>query len=90
MEVACGFNVSFELLRERADHLEVLNVALNSEYRDTALRNERDIWDFTQLPTLAVIAWSGGIADLKPARTARLKRLFSKKPPKDLLADAPG
>ena len=60
------------------------------EYRDTALRSERDIWDFTQLPTLAVIAWSGGIADLKPARPSRLKRLFSKKPPKDLLADAPG
>jgi polysaccharide chain length determinant protein (PEP-CTERM system associated) len=60
------------------------------EYRDTALRSERDIWDFTQLPTLAVIAWSGGIADLKPAGTSRLKRLFSKKPPKDMLADAPG
>jgi polysaccharide chain length determinant protein (PEP-CTERM system associated) len=59
------------------------------EYRDTALRSERDVWDFTQLPTLAVIAWSGGIADLKPERNSRLKRLFSKKP-KDLLADAPG
>jgi uncharacterized protein involved in exopolysaccharide biosynthesis len=60
------------------------------EYRDTALRTERDIWDFTQLPTLAVIAWSGGIAHVKPGFFARLKRLFSKKPPKDMLADAPG
>ena len=29
------------------------------EYRDTALRNERDIWAFTKLPTLAVIEFSG-------------------------------
>ena len=29
------------------------------EYKDTALRTERDVWAFTQLPTLAVIAYSG-------------------------------
>ena len=29
------------------------------EYRDTALRSERDIWAFTRLPTLAVIALTG-------------------------------
>jgi hypothetical protein len=29
------------------------------EYRDTALRSERDIWAFTKLPTLAVIAYAG-------------------------------
>jgi hypothetical protein len=29
------------------------------EYRDTALRTERDIWAFTKLPTLAVIGYSG-------------------------------
>jgi polysaccharide chain length determinant protein (PEP-CTERM system associated) len=29
------------------------------EYRDTALRSERDIWAFTKLPTLAVIEFSG-------------------------------
>lgn len=28
------------------------------EYRNTALRNERDIWSFTKLPTLAVISFS--------------------------------
>jgi uncharacterized protein involved in exopolysaccharide biosynthesis len=60
------------------------------EYKDTALRTERDVWAFTQLPTLAVIAWSGGVADTKPGRLARLKRLFSRKAPKELLADAPG
>jgi uncharacterized protein involved in exopolysaccharide biosynthesis len=60
------------------------------EYKDTALRTERDVWAFTQLPTLAVIAWSGGVADSKPGKLARLKRLFSRKPPKELLADTPG
>jgi hypothetical protein len=48
------------------------------------------VWAFTQLPTLAVIAWSGGVADSKPGKLARLKRLFSRKPPKELLADTPG
>ncbi len=28
------------------------------EYRDTAVRSERDIWAFTKLPTLGVIALS--------------------------------
>ncbi len=31
------------------------------EYRDTALRNERDVWAFTKLPTLAVISHIGGL-----------------------------
>ncbi len=30
-----------------------------TEYRDTALRSERDIWAFTKLPTLAVISLTG-------------------------------
>ncbi|GGG70025.1 GumC family protein [Edaphobacter dinghuensis] len=29
------------------------------EYRDTAVRSERDIWAFTKLPTLAVIGFTG-------------------------------
>jgi polysaccharide chain length determinant protein (PEP-CTERM system associated) len=57
------------------------------EYKDTALRSERDIWAFTQLPTLAVIAWSGDVAHIKNSRTTRMKRLFSRKPPKEMLAD---
>jgi polysaccharide chain length determinant protein (PEP-CTERM system associated) len=69
--------------------LGLLLVAL-LEYRDTALRTERDIWAFTQLPTLAVIAWSGEVAERKPGKLARLKRLFSRKTPKDPLPDAQG
>ncbi len=36
----------------------VLGLALAAffEYRDTSLRDERDIWAFTNLPTLAVIS----------------------------------
>jgi len=60
------------------------------DYKDTALRTERDVWAFTQLPTLAVIIWSGEVADRKLGRLARLKRLFSRKTPKNLLADATG
>jgi len=37
------------------------------EYRDTALRSERDIWAFTKLPTLAVIAFTGD-APLAPKK----------------------
>ena len=61
------------------------------EYKDTALRSERDIWAFTQLPTLAVIAWSGEVADTKPGKFARLKSLFKRKPNnKELVGSAPG
>jgi polysaccharide chain length determinant protein (PEP-CTERM system associated) len=60
------------------------------EYKDTALRTERDIWEFTQLPTLAIIAWSGEVADLRPSLSARLKRPFSRKPSKELIADSSG
>jgi capsular polysaccharide biosynthesis protein len=59
------------------------------EYKDTALRSERDIWAFTQLPTLAVIAWSGEIADIKPTGLARLTGRRSKGP-KDTFADLTG
>ena len=69
--------------------LGLLIVAL-LEYRDTALRTERDVWAFTQLPTLAVIAWSASMQEPKPGILARLKRPFSRKTPKKLVADAPG
>src|ERR1035437_18482 len=69
--------------------LGVLIVAF-LEYKDTALRTERDVWEFTQLPTLAVIAWCGNAADLEHGKLARLKRLFGRKAPKKLLANAPG
>ena len=69
--------------------LGLLVVAL-LEYKDTALRTERDIWAFTQLPTLAIIVWSGDVAHVEQTRTSRLKRLFSRKKSKELLADATG
>jgi polysaccharide chain length determinant protein (PEP-CTERM system associated) len=66
--------------------LGLLTIAL-LEYKDTAMRNERDVWAFTQLPTLAVIAWSGDVAHIKPSRRERLKRLFRFRRQKDVLAD---
>ncbi|HWB33582.1 MAG TPA: GNVR domain-containing protein [Acidobacteriaceae bacterium] len=65
--------------------LGVLIVAL-LEYRDTALRTERDIWAFTQLPTLAVVAWSPDVAQDSARKPGFFKRLFSRKAPKELLA----
>jgi capsular polysaccharide biosynthesis protein len=44
------------------------------EYRDTSLRNERDVWAFTKLPTLAVVSL---IDDLDHA-TPKRRRLFSR------------
>ena len=59
------------------------------EYRDTALRTESEVWDLTHLPTLAIIAWSDAAAiDAPPP--SRLKRLFGRKTPKDVLAGAQG
>jgi len=60
------------------------------EYRDTALRSERDIWDFTQLPTLAIIAWSGDVADIRPSGSSRLKGIFNRKRSKELIAESSG
>jgi polysaccharide chain length determinant protein (PEP-CTERM system associated) len=58
------------------------------EYKDTALRTEREVWDFTHLPTLAVIAWSGDAADLKQAKKGLFERIFRRKHhPKEALAD---
>jgi protein tyrosine kinase modulator len=44
-----------------------LAIVVFIEYRDTAVRNERDIWAFTKLPTLGVIGFSGD----EPAPTKR-------------------
>lgn len=43
------------------------------EYRDTALRSERDIWAFTRLPTLAVIGFTGD-SELAPVTRKWLLR----------------
>ena len=47
--------------------LGLMIVAL-MEYKDTALRSERDIWAFTKLPTLSVIAFAGEIETVKAKR----------------------
>jgi len=60
------------------------------EYKDTALRSERDIWAFTQLPTLAVIAWTDDTPGAGPYGGSRLGRLFRRKSAKNQLADAAG
>jgi polysaccharide chain length determinant protein (PEP-CTERM system associated) len=66
--------------------LGLLIVAL-LEYRDTALRTERDVWAFTQLPTLAVIAYSETVSEQHlPAKAGLFKRLFARKEPKGALA----
>lgn len=46
------------------------------EYRDTAVRSERDLWAFTRLPTLGVISFTGDAAALEPKR-----RLFGRSKP---------
>lgn len=68
--------------------LGVLIIAL-LEYKDTALRSERDIWAFTQLPTLAVIAWADEVGAGSGGRSG-VGRWFRRKSAKEQLADAPG
>lgn len=62
-----------------------LGLAAFLEYRDSVLRSEADVWAFTRLPTLAVIAYSGALVvpQAKPSFTARIKNLFSRKRPSD-------
>jgi polysaccharide chain length determinant protein (PEP-CTERM system associated) len=55
------------------------------EYRDTALRSERDIWAFTKLPTLAVIGYSG---EMEPAPTKR-RWIFGRRQPEIAAAGKP-
>jgi uncharacterized protein involved in exopolysaccharide biosynthesis len=44
------------------------------EYLDTAVRTERDVWAFTKLPTLGVIAFNG-----EPERVKSRRRWFSRR-----------
>jgi polysaccharide chain length determinant protein (PEP-CTERM system associated) len=49
------------------------------EYRDTSLRNERDIWAFTKLPTLAIISQLEGLPKAeKPEKKRKLSFRTSK------------
>jgi protein tyrosine kinase modulator len=51
------------------------------EYLDTAVRSERDIWAFTKLPTLGVIAFNG-----EPEQVNSRRRWFRRRG-SDLTAD---
>jgi uncharacterized protein involved in exopolysaccharide biosynthesis len=48
------------------------------EYRDTSLRNERDVWAFTKLPTLAILSHIDGLP--QPAKEGRRWNPFSRSP----------
>jgi uncharacterized protein involved in exopolysaccharide biosynthesis len=48
------------------------------EYRDTALRSERDVWAFTHLPTLGVISVSGEMPEDKPHLPGIFARIFKR------------
>jgi len=48
------------------------------EYRDTSLRNERDIWAFTKLPTLATISHIDNLPQTAPARPHSPWSIFSR------------
>jgi polysaccharide chain length determinant protein (PEP-CTERM system associated) len=48
------------------------------EYRDTSLRNERDIWAFTKLPTLAIISHIDDLRQTSSARPPSRWKLFSR------------
>lgn len=66
-----------------------LGLAAFLEYRDTVLRSEADVWAFTRLPTLAVIAYSGALVvpQARPTLLARVKNLFSSKRSTDIGQD---
>jgi len=52
-------------------------IAAVLEFRDTSLRNERDIWAFTKLPTLGIISHIDGLPDAAKGHKKRW-RLFSR------------
>lgn len=54
-----------------------LVIAALLEYRDTALRNEMDVYAFTKLPTLAVISHIDGLPEPSGEKTRRWK-VFSR------------
>jgi len=74
-----------------------LGIAAFQEYKDTSLRNERDVWAFTRLPTLGMIAVSGEMPEERYGRPKlwerilnRFKRTPTIKTDEDSLAGARG
>jgi hypothetical protein len=54
-----------------------LLIAAFREYKDTTLRNERDIWAFTRLPTLGIISVAGELPELDPTPPGRIRGFFN-------------
>jgi polysaccharide chain length determinant protein (PEP-CTERM system associated) len=74
-----------------------LGIAAYQEYKDTSLRSERDVWAFTRLPTLGVIAVNGEIEQERKVHIGlwarilnRIKRTPTPKADPDSLAGAHG
>ena len=55
-----------------------LGIAAFKEYKDTSLRNERDVWAFTRLPTLGIIAVSGEIPSEHPVHPNLWERIMNR------------
>jgi uncharacterized protein involved in exopolysaccharide biosynthesis len=55
-----------------------VGIAAWLEYRDTTLRNEKDVWAFTKLPTLATISFINGLP--QPNRERKSLWPFSRPP----------
>jgi hypothetical protein len=53
-------------------------IAATLEYRDTTLRNERDVWAFTKLPTLAMVSHIDQLP--QPEKPKGRWKLFSRSP----------
>jgi capsular polysaccharide biosynthesis protein len=53
-----------------------LGISAFLEYRDTSLRNERDVWAFTKLPTMAIISHIEGLP--AAAKTRKFWNPFSR------------
>jgi uncharacterized protein involved in exopolysaccharide biosynthesis len=53
-----------------------LAITAFQEYKDTALRSEKDVWAFTQLPTLGIISVAGHMPDVETPTPGRLRRFF--------------
>lgn len=58
------------------------------EYRDTAVRTERDIWAFTKLPTLAVVAYADPDQPKVEQRRGPFRRKSTTGPPTKPLMNA--
>jgi polysaccharide chain length determinant protein (PEP-CTERM system associated) len=55
-----------------------LSFAAMQEYKDTSIRNERDVWAFTRLPTLGIIAVAGEIHEEKHAHPKLWERILNR------------